>query len=505
MSIPKHHGSAARRSIRRSTLWFGGVCALGAATYAVGCSVPDRTYYDDTAGTGNGGTGNAEGGGGPARAGNAGGTSKAGKGNVGSAGAGADTSSGGEPGEAGAGGEPGGGQPGDVRPTPTRGLIVIGGTAIDETKGIISVIAPATGKELSRTALPAGTQIADIAYDGADGKDVWYTFTGTAFPAKDDKVLDMQVRYFDDATNKWVTLSTLSPVPPPVPGTMTVLNDRLAYLSHVVSGATVTPALTILDTSDVKAIKVLEQAYTPTAAFVGDMVTLIGTRGTASDAKGLGGTLDLGLKQNCTMVAGIQVCDLFVQPIPIGDSIGTALGHVLGPFQAKPVAYASQTEQLDYFALSPATGSVQVYRATPNAPEAADNFTAPQSAADLSAITVAVCQNTALVTADSENALYGVTLGVGAGKDLDLGRAGQLVAYEPFTRVAVTTYNPTTDAFETADADAGVPGPDITAVDITSTGGASLKLAAHTTAWDPPTDVRANVLVTRFPVPFTCP
>ena len=499
MSNRKDHGSVSRRGVSRSSLLLGvGVGALGLTAYSAGCSVPDRTYYNDSAGIGglapNAGTGGTERGGSGGRKGNNGGA-------AGVAGA-AGEDAGGEAGESSAGqSNGGGGQPGDVRPVPTKGLIVIGGTTIDQTKGIISVIAPATGKELSRTALPANTQIAEIAYDGAAGKDVWYSFTGTAFPAKEDKVLDMQVRYFNDTTNKWITLSTLSPVPPPVPGTITVLNDRLAYLSHVVSGSTVTPALTILDTSDVKAIKVIANSYMPATPFAGDMLTLIGTRGTASDATGIGGTLDLGLKQNCA--AG--VCDLFVQPIPIGDSIGTALGHVLGRFKGKPIAYASQLEQLDYFALSPATGSVQVYRATPNAPEAADNFNAPQSADDLSAMTVAACQNTALVSADAENALYGVTLGAGAGKDLDLGRAGQLVVYDPFTRTAITTYNPTTNDFETAAADAGVPGPDITAVEITSTGGVTLKLATRTTGWTPPTDVRANLLVARFPVPYTCP
>jgi len=177
---------------------------------------------------------------------------------------------------------------------------------------------------------------------------------------------------------------------------------------------------------------------------------------------------------------------------------------VLGAYQGTPVAYASQLEQLDFFALSPASGSVKVYRATPNAPESADSFNAPQSANDLSAMTVAECQKTALVTADSENALYGVTLNAGAGVNFDLGRAGQLVAYEPFTRGVIATYNPTTNDFQTAAEDAGIVGPQITAVDVTSTGGATLKLVARTKLWAPPTDLRANVLVTRFPVPFTC-
>ena len=467
-----------------------GSSLLGLAVYGIGCSVPDRTFYDDTAGgAGKAGSGSAGKAGAPTSNGgasNGGTTSEAGE------------SAGGAAGETGSGGEPG-----SVRPTPTRGLVVIGGTDIDGTKGLISVIAPLTGKELARETLPLTAQVAGIAYDGADQKDVWYVFVGADFPAKPDKVVDLQVRYFDDTTDKWITLSKLTTLPPPVPGTLTVLNDRLAYLSHVVSGGTTVESLTILDTTDVKAVKTIAAAYQPPTAFSGSMVTLIGTRGSTADATGVGGTLDLGLQQGCDKIT--KICSLFVQPIPVGDTIGTALGQVLGTYQGTPVAYASQLEQLDYFALSPAAGTVKVYRATPNAPEAAESFNAPQSANDLSAMSVAECQKTAVVTAESENALYGVTLNAGVGVTFDLKRAGQLVAYEPFTRGVIATYNPTSDDFQNAPEDAGVVGPQITAVDVTSTGGAALKMVERTKLWEPPTDVRANVLVTRFPVPFKCP
>ncbi|HEY0468741.1 MAG TPA: hypothetical protein VGC79_31320 [Polyangiaceae bacterium] len=479
--------------IRRMHAAFAaGACFVGLAAYGVGCSVPDRTFYDDTAGSG--ASSGSEASGGSAGRTTAGAPGNAGANDGGTVGEGGEA----QGGEAGSTETAGGG---NVRPTPSKGLIVIGGTDIDQAHGLISVIAPATGKELARETLPLTAQVAGIAYDGADQKDVWYLFVGADFPAKPDKVVDLQVRYFNDITDKWITLSKLTTLPPPVPGTLTVLNDRVAYLSHVVSGSTTVAALTILDTTDVRAVKTIAAAYTPQTPFSGNMVTLIGTRGTAADATGVGGTLDLGLQQACN---ASKVCQLFVQPIPVGDTIGSALGHVLGSYQGTPVAYASQLEQLDFFALSPATGNVKVYRATPNAPESADSFDAPQSANDLSGMAVAECQKTALVTANSENALYGVTLSAGAGVNFDLGRAGQLVAYEPFTRSVIATYNPTSDDFKTAPEDAGVAGPEITAVDVTSTGGATLKMVERTKLWEPPTDLRANVLVTRFPVPFTC-
>ncbi|HEX3776512.1 MAG TPA: hypothetical protein VHV51_18700 [Polyangiaceae bacterium] len=464
-----------------------GASLLGFIAYSSGCSLPDRTYVDDTAGNANGGGGNSTSGGSTS----AGNTSTGGNSSAG-------TSPTGEGGEAGATG----GQPGLVRPVPTKGLIVIGGTELDETKGVISAISPLTGKELlTRESLPAGTQVAEIGYDGADKKDVWYIFIGTTFPAGADKVVDLQVRYFADDLNEWITLSKVTTLPAPVPGTMTVLNDRLAYLSHVVVNNVATPALTILDTTDVLNVKTIAASYTPMSPFTGDMVTLIGTRGTAADATGTGGTLDLGLKQPAGCTTG---CNLFVQPIPVGDTIGSTSGHVLGAFQGTPVAYASRTQQLNYFALSPETGNVQVYYSTPDAPESAISFDAPQKANDLVDLTVAECQNTAAATANSENALYAVTLGAGAGVNHDLGRPGQIVAYEPFQKEVITTYNPPTDDFMTAAPDGGIPGPDIKALDIVSTGGATLKVTERTVAWAPPTDLRANVLETRFPVPFTC-
>ena len=470
-----------------------GTGLLGFIAYSAGCSVPDRTFYDDTAGTANGGDGNTNGG-----TANGGSSGKAGHGNGGSG----NSATGGGTNTAGEGGEAGAneGNLGVDRPNPTKGLIVIGGTGIDETKGVLSVIDPASGKELGRESLLNGTQVAAIGYDGADKMDVWYVFVGPAFPAKPDKTVDLQVRYFADTVNKWVKLDTVTPLPPPIPGTIAVLNNRLAYLSNVLVSNTPTPALTILDTTDPTAVKTIATSYTPPTPFTGNLVTLIGTRGTASDPSGLGGTLDLGLSQNCVGV----LCDLFIQPIAVGDSIATESGHTLGQYQGTPLAYANVLTQKDYFALSPATGNVNVYPVTPDAPEAAMPFVAPQKVDDLAAATVAECQKTAILTGKSENKLYGVTLTAGAGLPLDLGREGQLVAYEPFTKGVIATYNPPTDDFKTAAPDAGIPGPAVDAVDVTSTGGAALTLTPRTKSWAPPTDLRANVLTTRFPVSFKC-
>src|SRR4051794_37931548 len=70
MSILKHHRSTSPRRMRHSLLLLAGVCGFGAAAYVAGCSVPDRTYYDDSAGTG--GSAPSDGGSSPDRAGGGG-------------------------------------------------------------------------------------------------------------------------------------------------------------------------------------------------------------------------------------------------------------------------------------------------------------------------------------------------------------------------------------------------------------------------------------------------
>jgi hypothetical protein len=471
----------ADKKIRGQALTALGIGLLGLTVYAAGCSLPSRTYVNDTGG----GTSN---GGDSTTGGDAGNSTTGGSSTMGGS-----ATSGGSSGSSSAGTGGGGGQPGMNRPVPTKGLIVIGGTLIDPTKGgIISVIQPITGTELLRETLTAPSQVAGIAYDGAAKKDVWYVFISTAFPAQPDKSVSLETRYFDDTNNTWVTLKTLNPIPPPVPGTLTVLNDRLAYLSYVNQNNKTVPSLTVLDTSDVLAIK--QVTYSPDTT-QGSFVSLIGTRGTAADPTGVGGTLDLGLSQNCS-TATSPVCELHVLPIAVGDTIQDGVSHLIGSYQGTPLAAAAQLQQKDFFVLSDASSKVVLYTANdPTSPEGASMFPAPQAVADLAGMTLAECQNLGIFTAASENALYGLTLGFGAGNTLDLGRPGQIVAYEPFSKDVISTYNPPTGS---------LPKPEITALPVTSTGDLDVGLKVRTTGWKPPVDVRTNTLTTRFPVPFKC-
>ncbi len=451
---------------------------------------------------GQGGTGGTTATGG---SGNGGEPMQGGGGAVGEAGSGGESPStgGATVGGGGSGGEAvgGGGAAGDtgVRPVPTSGLIVAGGTELDGITGLISVLDPANGEELRREQLATSAQVAGIAYDGAEGRDVWFVFLGSDFPAKEDKVVNLQVRYFDDRANTWSIISRVTTLPPPVPGSFAVLNARLAYLSHTVQAGKVTPSLTILDTSDLQDVKIV--SYEPPAT-EGEMELLLGTRGTADDRNGLGGTLDLVLGQNC----GTTTCELFVQPIAVGNAVTNGVGHAIGSYRGAVVGAASTRNLDDYFAFAPATGSVVVSRIAPDAPEAPSTSNAPPSATDLRGLVLAECQDVVAFTAYDEAAIYAVT-SAGIGKTWDLGRPGDLVAYEPFSKDVITSYNPKGDVGTGGAGGAGGAEsvPDITAVRVTSTSSSNLSLASRpATAWDPPDDIRVNVLATRIPYPLTC-
>ena len=409
---------------------------------------------------------------------------------AGAGGKGGSSSGGTSTGSGGANGGEGG--EGTTPMLPTTGLVVLGGTTLTPTEGLISVLDPVTGVELDREELPSGAQVAGIAYDGALGRDVWFVFQSTEFPAEPDTPVDMQVRRFDDESGSWTVLDTTTALPAPKPHTFAVLNDRLAYISAEVQSGNVVPTLTILDTADLENVVAVDFEQPPLS---GEMIGLLGVRGTPANPNGLGGTLDLAVKQNCNPGGGPD-CELFVQPLAVGSGVSPTVGQPLGSFIGTPAFATARGAGLVYFALPPPTGSVAVYRSEPRAPENAMSFTAPPAVSDLGGLTIAECQNVGVLTSSSEQALYGVTLSVAAGRTLDLGRPGQLVEWEPFTRDVIATFNPTMAGED----------PEIAAITVTSNQtGTSLNLERRAAAtWDPPTDVRVNAMAVRFPFPFAC-
>src|SRR5690606_32107480 len=108
---------------------------------------------------------------------------------------------------------------------PGHGLVVLGGVDSDD-RGVLSVLDPESGEQLARNSMPDGVRVAAIAHDGAPDRDLWFVFTAGSFPANPSVPANLQVRRFDEAQETWTTLTTVTNLPPPLPGSLTVLNRR---------------------------------------------------------------------------------------------------------------------------------------------------------------------------------------------------------------------------------------------------------------------------------------
>lgn len=400
---------------------------------------------------------------------------------------------------AGAGAGAGGDSP-VGRPEPTRGLLLAAGTDDAGLQGLIAVIDPVDGTELSREKLKGGAQVAGLAYDGAPTRDVWFVFLATDFPADPTKTADLEVRYFDDVSNSWQQLSKVTALPPPQPDTLAVLNGRLAYLSYRLQGNTTTSTLTVLDTSDLEHVQAvqLEQPPIPAAS---TMIGLLGTRGAVGDPDALGGTLNLALRSGC--VGGTGVCSLSVLPITVGNNVSAGVATTLGNYQGTLASVDAKLEPLNLYALPPpAAGQVTIARVDPRSPEDAETSSPPTSTRNIGGLVLAECQRAALLTSGEGNSLFGITL-VGIGGKRDLGRPGQKLIWEPFTTSVYAPFDPSGQTG--AGGAGGAPSSGIDAFDVkTNASGTSLAISPRG-GWVSPSDLLVNALAVRFPTTYQCP
>lgn len=428
-------------------------------------------------------------------------------------------SGGGGGGTAGSGGTSnvGGSDGGTVHPAPTKGLIVLGGT--DATSGVLSVLeggsagdaGTVAGTELKRESLATGAQVAGIAYDGAAGRDDWFIFLASDFPAAPDKVADLEIRYFDDATNSWSLISKKTTLPPPKPGTFAVLNQRLAYLSYTIVGTTPVSSLTLLDTTDLKNVQEITVPTLSALPADAQLIGLLGARGAIGDPTGLGGQLTVIYTTGC--MGGF--CQLQILPITVGDSVAPSIPKSIDTFLGTPAFASTVIQQRNYYALPQPTGTnLHFVSNDPRSPDVLNSFNAPDFATNLGGLTLDECSSVALWTSVNDDTLVGVTLGANLGANVALGWPGQLVHWDPFSaaRVSATahsgtviaTFNPKLAGTAMTDAgDGGPQGPALSAFTVTSNG-TSVSIAPST-RWAAPTDLNTNVMEVRFPVGFACP
>jgi hypothetical protein len=403
-------------------------------------------------------------------------------------------------------GESAGGAPPNV---PMHGVLAVAGT--DPTKAdanVLSLIDPTTGKEITRQTL-VGAAVAGLAYDGAEGKDVWFEFTAATFPAATDSKSDLQVYAFADADSSWKTVSgKVTALPPPRPDSFVVLNDRLSYLSYDNTGA---DSLTVLDTTDPKAIT---QIKFTAPVFGGEVLGMVGTRGAPGDPTATGGTLAILIGNTCTGKNAARVCaKLQLLPVFVGtdDVSTTTIKDYSATFGGQPAFASAQSTQLAYVVFPPATGNVKLQYFDPRDLTKITPISVAFASRWLGGLAYAECQKVAVFTAVAEGQLYAVSP-TGLTQKVDLGYPGESVVYEPFTGHAITLFNPNDAAFADsgfvptageggAGGEAGDTKPALDSFNVTAN---AVLTATASAQWQPPTNLAPNLAVARFPVSYAC-
>lgn len=414
----------------------------------------------------------------------------------------------GEAGVPSTGGSSGGSTPG----VPTHGLLAIAGTDPTKADGsVISLIDPTTGAELARQTITGGAAVAGLAYDGAAGKDVWYEFTASSFPADPTLPAALKVYRFTDTGATWNVISSSAlDVPPPRPNAFVVLNDRLAYLSHTIVSETPVDSLTVLDTTDPTAVKVLKLTLAlPTGV---EILGMVGTRGVLGDETAPGGTLAIMIGNGCTGKDILRVCTGKAQllPVTVSDDASAGVAVDLSPtLIGEPGFTSAQSTQLGYVAFTTALDkTVSLKYFDPRKLATIFSGAPPDQAHWLGGLAYAECQDVGLFTAVADKTLYSSS-STGLSDDVPLSHDGQNLVYEPFTGHIITLFNP--DNAEYADA-ASLPGdggaggsdggmPALSSFDVTSSAELSRTPAAK---WNPPTNLAPNIAVARFPISFVC-
>lgn len=412
-----------------------------------------------------------------------------------------------------AGGEAGENSSGGSSPSvPTKGLLTVAGT--DPTKGdvnVVSIIDPTTGHELARQTID-GAAVVGLAYDGAAGKDVWFEFTGASFPADPTSKAALTVFGFADAGSNWKTVSSkaVPGLPPPRHDTFVVLNDRLAYLSYAIVAGAPIDSLTVLDTTDPKAVTQVKFAALDFGTDT-EVLGMVGTRGVLGDATATGGTLAIVVGSVCNGKKALRACGkVQLLPVTVGEDVSQGVAvDFAATLVGEPAFASAQSGQLGYVAYTAAPStSVRLKHFDPRNLNKVDAGTPAFQATWLGGLAYAECQDVALFTGVGQGSLFSASP-AGLTGEQELGHPGQSVVYEPYTEHAITLYNPANSAFENsgfASGDGGAGGasndePALDSFDVTKNAALVRTLPAK---WEPPTNLAPNLAVARFPVAYLC-
>jgi hypothetical protein len=385
----------------------------------------------------------------------------------------------------------------EVGPPVQGGALVVGGNQADGGF-VLSVLNPVTGAELTREAMT----VVAIHYDGL--RDLWYLFENNAgiggiFPAPNDPV-NLHVRELDTNTGVW-TEQSKTPVPAiESTDTVAVLNDRLTYVAYALNDAgdpTGGYELILLDTTSATVPALIE----PPTPLSNLPTGTVGTR----NLSGVGGTVNLFYVDQtaCQGSGSTELCEfdslhVTVQSMTPVVSAAPVNITAVSPQGSEGVGSYLQGGPDDIVAFPPVNGAmatIERFSTSTSIPIAGSVVDFGIADPHLQRLAVAECYTTAFVVGvPNDTQVYSVPmLSGGTVVSVDLGHAGQAVAFEPYTSTVVAPFK-ANGSFA------------LSAYALTGTSSAPV-LTDRTNAgtWKPPMDLEPNFVGVREPVPFVCP
>ncbi len=397
----------------------------------------------------------------------------------------------------------------DAAPRAQAGAIVVAG--IGAAKGgaagsysyVLSVLDPTTGKELSRET----SAIVAAAYDGL--RDAWYlledkSVTGTIISTSEPFTLPgdavvLQTRQLDTNTGKWTTLSTV-PVPTIATtyGDLVPLNQAIAYVAYpsVDAGDAGAYELSVINTTNLDA-PTIDTTTAPISLAIPPK-GLVGTRASGN----AGGSVAMVLP--CIAADDAGTCQFTIQSAEVSATGGVNVmsADPVGPTYAggglESVASASYlgggpSEALAFPpGLDSDAGQSSLEQFSPLTQQllASTSVFFAATSNQFDALAVSECLQAVFLGERNDPNLITVPF---SGSDAAappphyVGHNGISVRFEPYTNTVIDSFN-------------GGAGAQISAISVSS----GLSLSSKT-VWNPPTDLRPNYVVTKQPIPFTCP
>jgi hypothetical protein len=406
-----------------------------------------------------------------------------------------------------------------VQPSPSDGVIVIGGTVSTDAGDelVLTALDPRTGSEFPRARVSMA--VAAVLYDPV--RDYWYVFESGGqgiYPTPTDPYF-LHVRQIDRVTGAWTELAKVQ-VPPGVSFlTTAVLGDAVTYVAYgsgapeagadagvedippvnaVDGGATLLPVihdkfgLVTIDTHDLTSISVcgLPLDAAPNA--------VIGTPNPTNPQNGYATLGNFPVRgQIQPFLVPAQCNSLNSPPSPAGPPIVLPAGN---PGFGLATNAATGQVLIGSKGFGPGPTTLTIIDPQSGAIDSQGVFTGFNDG-NIHPLAYSECLNSAYVIGtNADTNVWFVSLngdqmpGPDGGlptlmaTDQPMGHSGQGVYFEPFTKTVLLPFSQG-ENFK------------LTAFRHTSNGYASL---TNTPLWSPPTDLRPNFVATRTPVPFPC-